>query len=235
MSETDALRALMEADRWIDRVGAQRSHLPELAELASLEDELRGLLRELKAAETVLAPMRQDYEAAAAESQRLRERARDLDAALSRSTNSREATALQGELTQVRERLAAGEDREIELLVALEPLEGVVEEIKACAQPGVARREALRASIAELQATLDDELASLRADRVERAADVPLALLARYDAAMARAGVSGAAQVTEGRCDGCRLALSPLDLDRWKSVAPGAFMDCPECGRVLLP
>jgi predicted nucleic acid-binding Zn-ribbon protein len=60
-------------------------------------------------------------------------------------------------------------------------------------------------------------------------------LFKRYNAALARVGTSGAANVIEGRCDGCRIALSPLDLDRWKSQAPDAFMDCPECGRLLLP
>jgi predicted nucleic acid-binding Zn-ribbon protein len=48
-------------------------------------------------------------------------------------------------------------------------------------------------------------------------------------------GTSGAALVVEGRCDGCRLALSPLDFDRFKAQAPETFMDCPECGRLLLP
>ncbi len=235
MSDSDALRALMEADRWIDRVTSQRSHLPEIAALASLEDELRGLLRELKAVEAILDPLRCDYDVVAEASARLRQRAGDLDAALTTSTNSRELTALQGELAQVRGRLAASEDKELELLVALEPLQGEVASIRARAQPGVERRAALRASIGELQASLDEELAALREARADCAAAVPLALLARYDAALARVGTSGAAQVVDGRCDGCRIALAPLDLDRWKAVAPGAFVDCPECGRLLLP
>jgi predicted nucleic acid-binding Zn-ribbon protein len=58
---------------------------------------------------------------------------------------------------------------------------------------------------------------------------------ARYDVAMTRAGTSGAAQVVEGRCEGCRLALAPLDYDHFKAQAPDTFMDCPECGRLLLP
>ena len=57
----------------------------------------------------------------------------------------------------------------------------------------------------------------------------------RYESALARVGTSGAAVVLEGRCDGCRLALSPLDFDRFKAQPPDTFMDCPECGRILLP
>lgn len=235
MNETDALRALTDADRWIDRVTSQRSHLAEIAELATVEDELRELLRESKGIEAALEPARRDYDAAASESARLRARAGDLDAALTGSTNAKEATALQGELGHVRERLNASEDVELERLVALEPLQASLEDVRRRAQPLVARRETLRATIAALQATLDEEIDSLRRGRLERAADVPLALLTRYESARTRAGVAGAAHVVDGRCDGCRLALAPLDLDRWKSLAAGVFMDCPECGRVLLP
>jgi predicted nucleic acid-binding Zn-ribbon protein len=236
VSETDALRALTEADRWIDRVGSQRSHLPEMAELTTLEDELRSLLKALQKAQVVQAPVQTAYEDARDEAARLAKRAADLEKTLSVSTaNARELSALQNELDHVRELLGRSEDRELELLLALEPLDEVVSTIKAKAQPAVARRTELQGVIAELQATLDEELVSLRSARRERAAAVSPELLARYDAALVRAGTSGAARVDAGRCDGCRIALSPLDVDRWKHQLAGTFMPCPECGRLLLP
>jgi predicted nucleic acid-binding Zn-ribbon protein len=236
VSEADALRALMEADRWIDRVRSQKTHLPESAELTVLEAELRGLLKDLHDAETSLAPLKSNFETVDSESRRLRTRAKDLDDALSSSTaSSRELSAIQGELTHVRTLLAESEDRELTMLEALEPVESQIESIKQLAQPGVRRRAELLESIAQLQGTLDDELASLVRDRDERALAVSDSLLTRYDAALKRAGTSGAAQVVEGRCDGCRLALSPLDYDRFRAQPSGTFMDCPECGRLLLP
>jgi predicted nucleic acid-binding Zn-ribbon protein len=236
VSETDALRALTEADRWIDRVGSQRSHLPEMAELTTLEDELRSLLKALQKAQVVQAPVQTAYEDARDEAARLAKRAADLEKTLSVSTaNARELSALQNELDHVRELLGRSEDRELELLLALEPLDEVVSTIKAKAQPAVARRTELQGVIAELQATLDEELVSLRSARRERAAAVSPELLARYDAALVRAGTSGAARVDAGRCDGCRIALSPLDVDRWTHQLAGTFMPCPECGRLLLP
>lgn len=236
MSDVDAVRALMEADRWIDRVTGQREHLPELAELATVESELRGLLGALTEAQAALAPVRTAYEDASAEVERMRRRAADLERTLGASTaNPRELTALQGELTHVRELLGAAEEREIELLIEVEPLEEVVRAIRERAQPAVARRADLQAAVAELRATLDDELAALRERRHELAAAVSPETLALYDRALARTGGSGAAQVDGGRCDGCRIALSPLDVDRWKSWPAGTFMNCPECQRLLLP
>lgn len=235
MSEADALRALMEADRWIDRVRSQKTHLPEIAELSALEAELRGLLKDLRDAESSLAPLKADFDALDGEARRLRTRAKDLDDALNSSTASaRELSAIQGELTHVRSLLAESEDRELALLEALEPAELRIESIKQLAQPGVRRRAELLESIAQLQGTLDDELVSLGRDRAERALGPSPSLLARYDAALARVGTSGAARVVEGRCDGCRLALSPLDFDRFRAQPLDTFMDCPECGRLLL-
>jgi predicted nucleic acid-binding Zn-ribbon protein len=236
VNETDNLRALMEADRWIDRVAAQRNHLPEMAELSGVEEELRGLLKALNEAQAGLAPVRSAYEDAQRESGRLRTRAEGLDATLGASTaNARELAAIQNELAHVRELLARSEDNELDYLIEVEPLDEAVQAIKERAQPQVTRRAELQAVIAELQAGLDDELESLRRDRVERASALSPELLARYDAAFSRVGTSGAAQVDAGRCDGCRIALAPLDLDRWKGQGEGTFMPCPECGRLLLP
>ena len=56
----------MEADRWIERVGSQRSHLPEMAELAALEEELRELIKALREAQAAQNPVRTAYEDALA-------------------------------------------------------------------------------------------------------------------------------------------------------------------------
>jgi predicted nucleic acid-binding Zn-ribbon protein len=236
VNETENLRALMEADRWIDRVTSQRNHLPEMAELATVEEELRGLLTSLNEAQALLTPIRTSYEDAQRESGRLRTRAEALDSTLSSSTaNARELAALQNELVHVKELLARSEDLELDYLIEVEPIEEVVNAVKAQAQPQVARRTQLQGDIASLQSGLDEELVSLREDRTQRASKLSGELLARYDAAFSRVGTSGAAQVDAGRCDGCRIALSPLDVDRWKGQSEGVFMPCPECGRLLLP
>lgn len=236
MSETDDLRALMEADRWIERVSGQRTHLPESEELAVLEGELRALQKSLLEVQAVAEPLKRAYDEVARESSRLKKRANDLDATLDASTaNARELNALQKELLHVRALLSQSEDRELELLLDVDPREAEIASLKSLAQPGVLRRRELMDVVVQLQASLAEEIVSLRSAREARAAALPIELLSRYDVSMAHAGTSGAAGVVEGRCDGCRLALSPLDVDRWKAQPIGTFMDCPECGRLLLP
>jgi predicted nucleic acid-binding Zn-ribbon protein len=235
VNEVEELRALMDADRWIDRVSSQRSHLPEIAELTAVEAELRSLVKALGEAQSAQEPVRTAYEQARDEAARLATRASDLEAKLNSSmAHARDLSAIQQELTHVLELVATVEDRELNLLVELEPLNQLVNDIKQQAQPAAARRQELQGLIGELQATLDEEILALRGDRAARAQALSPALLARYDHALARSGVSGAAHVDQGRCDGCRIALAPLDVDRWKALVD-TFMDCPECGRLLLP
>jgi predicted nucleic acid-binding Zn-ribbon protein len=226
----------MEADRWIDRVTAQRSHLPESIDLEALEVQLRLFAKSLNDAKAAQAPIRSSYEQAQAEATRLAKRAGDLEATLSTSTaNARELAALHGELEHVRQLQSTGEDRELELMIEVEPLDEAVARIKALAQPAMLRRGELLVTISELQASLDEELVALRDARVDRSRALSNELLSRYEAILKRVGQSGAAQIDAGRCDGCRIALSPLDLDRWKAQPEGTFMPCPECARLLLP
>ncbi|HEV2426946.1 MAG TPA: hypothetical protein VGS61_01865, partial [Acidimicrobiales bacterium] len=110
MSDAEALRALMEADRWIDRVRAQRDHLPERAELAEVETRLRALAQELAVARGALDPVRTAYEDASRESERLKVRESELDAALASPTaGSRELAAISVERDHVRARRAEAE------------------------------------------------------------------------------------------------------------------------------
>ena len=236
MEHLDALRALTDADRWIERVGAQREHLPEAAELSALEAELRSLVGALGEAQRAAEPVRQAYDEARASAARLAARVSDLERALAGSSASaRDLSAMQHEVEQVRERVAAAEDDELNALLALEPLDQSIAAIKERAQPGVERRAQLQATIAQLRATLDEEIAALRTSREELALAMEPPWRQRYESARTRAGISGGAFVDAGRCDGCRIALSPLDLDRLGHLEPGVVVDCPECGRLLLP
>jgi len=61
---------------------------------------------------------------------------------------------------------------------------------------------------------LDDEMTAC-APRASRRVSARPELLARYEAAFARVGTL-ARPNRLGSLDGCRIALSPLDLDRWK-------------------
>ncbi len=231
-----AVAALVEVDRWIDRLAGQRDHLPEQSELTALEVELRERAREIEVARAAIAPTRAAYEAALEEAERLATRERELRDRLARSTaGAREIEAVAHEADQVAERRQGADERALALLEELEVGDARVAELRLVAQPALTRREELMATVAALRASLDDEIVARRTEREQRVAAVAPDLLARYEARRTRAGVSGAAHVVDGRCDGCRIALAPLDLDRWRATRDAEWIDCPSCGRMLLP
>jgi hypothetical protein len=235
MDHVEAMRALMEADRWIDRVRGQRDHLPEADELRELEDQLRILVNSLSTTQASLAPLQASLDATHEQARQLLERVVHLESALSTSTaGARELEAVQHEVEQVRTRIAATEEVELGLLIEVEPLQDQLATIRSEAQPLAARRAEVLASLSELTQSLNEEIASLTQSRQERADELSEPWRSRYEATLKRVGGSGAALLDAGRCDGCRIALSPLELDRFKLRSPGELMECPECGRFLL-
>ena len=229
------LSELIDADRWIDRLTQQRGHLPESVELAAVEDELRRRVAELKVRESARANAAAALEQSQQRSEPLRQRLATLRAAARSATGgSRDLVALEKEITHVASDVARYDDQELILMESLEPLEAAVRDLKHETQPLIATRATLTATIAELQASIDDEVAAKRQARDDISAQLPDGVRRAYDEALRRAGVSGGAYVDGNRCDGCRIALSPLDLDRWRQGS-AAVSACPECGRVWVP
>ena len=238
MSETDDLRALMEADRWIDRVDAQKTHLPEHGRTGRARDRTARAVegaerRPGRAGPGAHRPTKRPNARASGFARAPRASTRTCS---NSTANARDLAALQTELQHVRELLERSDDLELEYLMAVEPLDEAVNAVKVggatgrrasqpnCRPhdhrtPGQSRRRTGRASRNNARSARRPSRpnSSLVTRRPSRAS-----------------GTSGAAQVVAGHCDGCRIALSPLDLDRWKGQPDGTFMTCPECGRLLV-
>jgi hypothetical protein len=228
VDETEQLRALMEADRWIDRVGAQREHLVEMAELSALEGDLRGFAKDLQEAKAAQTPVRSAYEAAQHDTERL-----SLALVTSRNdsrrstANARELAAIHTELEHVRQLLSSAEDIELGLLIDVEPLDEAVSAIKAHAQPGLARRGELQATIAQLQSTLDEEITSLRVARVARADALSPDLLKRYQGVMSRVGPRGCRRLRPDAATGAASRCRRLTSTAGRPRRPGRSWPVP--------
>jgi predicted nucleic acid-binding Zn-ribbon protein len=236
MNDAADLVALLEADRWLDKVLSQRSHLPELVALRELDARLTQLSADLRAAEALRAPLAEEFRLATEQADTLRRRRDELTRRINApSTAAKDVAALDVELRHLDDIVSAAEDREVEALLAVEPAEETVATIKAEGSPLVHQRHELDATVKELQSSLDEELADLRSRREVTSRRLDGATLTKYESILKRVGTSGAAQVVDGRCDGCRIALAPLDRDRWKASAMTSLFSCPECGRLLIP
>jgi uncharacterized protein len=233
----EQLLALQELDTNADVLRHRRDHLPERAELATLQDELAAL-------EAASAPLRQQRHEIAKAQQALEDQIAlvsdkvdnvNLQMYGGSTSNAKELQALQQELDSLGRRRSSLEDQVLEQMVAAEPVDA---ELAAVAD----KREALdakavdaTAALVEAETTIDSELARLEAQRAALAAGIDAGLLERYEKLRARLRGVGVARLEGARCNGCHLTLPAAEAEQVRRQARDeGVATCPECDRLLV-
>jgi predicted nucleic acid-binding Zn-ribbon protein len=109
----------------------------------------------------------------------------------------------------------------------------------------VSRLEAARAELAarvgELEglrdkafAELDAEVEQIGHSRADVVAGVGDDLVGLYEKIRASSGGIGAAVLRQRRCEGCRLELNAVDINRFTAAAQDEVLRCEECRRILI-
>lgn len=230
------LLRVQEHDTAVDRLRHRRSTLPELAELAAVEQSLARVESALKDASARLA-------AAAREQRRLEDelaategRITDVERRLYSGVVSapRELQAMQADAESLRRRRTALEDEVLDAMAAWEPVDAEVSGLEAERARLDDEGARLRALVAEAQAGIDAELGAEEARRAEAATGLPSDLTSLYERLRARHGGVGAAPLVGVRCGGCHLTLPATEVDRIRREPPDALITCDQCGRILV-
>ena len=231
----DLLR-VQEHDTAADQLRHRRRTLPELGQLAAVEEELSRLEATLdqaraRAAEAERAQRRLEDELSLVEA-----KVAELDAKLYSGavTVPRELQAMQAEGEALRRRRAALEDEVLEAMEVRDPLEAEVAALERRRGELDGEGSRLRAAVAEAQALIDRDLEAEVDARTTAAAAVPPDLTALYDQLRARLGGVAAAPLVNGRCGGCHLALPATEVDRLRREPPDALVRCDQCSRILV-
>jgi predicted nucleic acid-binding Zn-ribbon protein len=147
----------------------------------------------------------------------------------------KELQALATEVESLRTRKRGQEDELLEVMESIEPLTAELDRLGVHGQAVVVETERLAGALAEQEAEIDGRLAGEVAARANVAARVPDALLARYEKLRRGLDGVGVARVDAGRCTGCHLSLSAVELDSLRRAADGQVVNHEECGRILVP
>jgi uncharacterized protein len=235
MSRWDALLAVQEHDTHADQLRHRRQALPARGELDGAMAALATLERrvvEVQARRHDLSRAQQRLEDDIAS---LTERATQHDKTLygGSISNPRELQALQEEIESLKRRISQLEDQELELMEQIEPLDADLARMDAQRRELDERSVALRVQIAEAEVAIDDELATVLAERSGLAAEVEPELLAEYEELRPQQGGIAIARLVGSSCGGCHLALSAMEIDRIKRLPPDEPVHCEECGRLL--
>lgn len=227
---------LQALDARLDQIEHKRRSLPQLAVIADLDSRLSALRDRIVAAETEVDDLERGLAKAESDVEQVRTRAAKDQELLDsgRLSSSKELENLQHEIASLARRQSDLEETELEVMERLE-------DARASLATLTAERDALRAELDTATTERDTAWGDADRDREwvagERGkvvGEIPADLLALYDKLRVDHNGVGAAALHQRRCEGCRMELTPTDLNRLRDAAPDAVLRCEECRRILV-
>lgn len=227
---------LQELDTALDRLRHRRANLAEQARVDELATRSRVLVDRVTALQVEVADVTLEQRKADQDVERVRDRAAKDATLLDSGTilDPKQLTHLQSEIASLSRRQSELEDVEIEIMERLEQAEHRLRDL-------LIDKEALDAELAQAQSSRDAALAELAvgeadllADRESLAATIDTKLREFYEKLRGEYSGVGAARLSRGRCEGCQIELTPVDISRIREAPQDEVLRCEECRRILI-
>ena len=232
----EQLLTLQDHDTKVDQLRHRRATLPERAELADLEARrarLEARSSEVRVERDGLAERQSTLEG---QIEAANERKESLERRMygGQVGSARDLAAMDDEVRQLRRHVSELENRELELMEQLEPLDGALQAAEVERDGIDTRIGELRSSLGQAEKEMDAQIDAELAARGQAAGGLPAELLSRYEALRTKFGGTGAARLVGSSCTGCHLTLPAMEVDRIKHASPEAIILCDNCGRILV-
>jgi predicted nucleic acid-binding Zn-ribbon protein len=227
---------LQALDLKLDQLAHKRKTLPELGELEKLAAEHSRLRDAEVATTTEVNDLERDRKRAEADVAQVRQRKdRDqqrLDAG--QVSAAKELSSLQSEIASLERRQAELEEIELEIMEKLDEAQQQATRLTAEREDVGRRALGLQKARDEIWAQIDADAADARKQRDDLAGQLPDDLLGLYEKTRKTGHGIGAAALRQRRCEGCRLQLDPVTLNKFREAAPETVIRCEECRRILV-
>jgi uncharacterized protein len=148
--------------------------------------------------------------------------------------SAKELEALQHEVASLARRQSELEEIELDAMERLEIAQSRVGELAGRVESVGAELAAVEARRDQAFADIDKDLVYVAGERERTATGLPDDLVTLYEKLRADNGGVGAAALHRGRCEGCRLEMTPVDLARIRTAVPEEVQRCEECRRILI-
>jgi predicted nucleic acid-binding Zn-ribbon protein len=223
-------------DALLDLLAHRRRNLPELTELATLEERRSQLGDQRVEADTDVTDLSAQQRKADADVEQVKARRARNQERLDRGDvgSPKDLASLQSEVQALERRIGVLEDEELEVMELLETAQARLGETERHLGEVDVRIARLAAARDEAFAAIDAEADKANAERQQLAAELPADLLTLYDKLRAQLGGVGAAALQQRRCTGCRLELTPADRARILAAPADEVVRCEECRRILV-
>ena len=149
-------------------------------------------------------------------------------------SSPRELESLQHEIATLQAKLDEVETTELEAMEELDSVQARVSTLREQVTQVEEARAEQQSELEQARSAIDVERESLASQRAEVVAEIDDDLVRRYERSRAQHGGVGVGALRHGRCEGCRLSLTPVDLARVAAAAPEELLSCEECGRLLV-
>lgn len=223
------LKELQEIDQEISAIeNNQQGYRDELDTFSADADRVQAMLDELGAE---LALLQKDEAQLQQDLLRERDNIKRVEGRLPEIQTQKEYVAVLKEIDVAKK---ANKDLEEQLQAKLQEINTLEEDQQEKAAELAAIREkadARGAEIAELLKDSDETLAKRKETRESVAADLPAALLRKYQTLFKRRGGLALAQARNGACLGCNMQLPPQQFNSLLRVTE--MQSCPHCNRLL--
>ncbi len=222
-------------DTRLNQIEHRRRRLPEHAQLAEARQRADSVRDQLIAARTEAGDVARELVKAEADVELVHQRAARNRSRLDAGAGSaKDLQALQHELESLAKRQSDLEDVELEVMERSEQAQATVTRLEAEQREVTEAVEKLTQARDAALAELDGEAGRVRSEREEIVSGLDQDLIALYEKVREASGGVGAAALKSGRCEGCRLQLTPIDLNRIRAASPDEVVRCEECRRILV-
>jgi len=221
-------------DTAIDRLAQRRSSLPEADRLRRVTDTLAELGADIEIArkqndEIGREHARLEGEIGLLEQKIAREEGRLFSGGVS---NPKELSALQAEVTMLKNRRAGLEDALLEVMLQKEQAAETLASLEEEQRAAQLESEELSRVVEGLTGDIDAQTTLHQERRAATARDIPGDLMSLYEKLRSTKGGVGAAALESGTCQGCHTKLPAVEVERLR--AERGLQRCDNCRRILV-
>ncbi len=221
---------LQAIDTRIAALEADAARLPK--EIAAIHAAVEDARKQVETTKTRLDAARKDQRAREKDLEVVQAKRSKNEARLYEVKTNKEYSAVLTEIEDIKQEKARMEEEVLVLMEAQERLTGDIREAETRFKQREGEGRGQEATLKEQLRGIETDLAAVRTERKELAAQLPAPILADYDRILrARAGLALVPVAKPNFCGACRMTITPQRLQELR--AQSSLIPCESCGRYL--
>lgn len=235
VEDQNRLIELQRVDSHIQNLQFKLKSLPELEQLAAIEAQISSGEEILKTATMEMGDVEVELKRSEIEVEQVSDRIKKDENRLNAGQGSpKELEQMQHEIGTLQKRKSDLEDGELEIMLRFDAAKAKVDTLNSNDAGLKQLHVELKARYESASKALKDEIASETAKRESQVPRIDKPLIDLYEKVRSSMGGVGAALLIGNTCDGCHLAITPVELEKIKAMPADDVVRCEECRRILV-